>query len=450
MKNNEEIKNIYQYVSTGLMILLICFLTLGTISIIRDNIDYLSFSKGMSCFGFFSFVLYIIYKVINKEGIKFKDYIVILLSILGFLSYKLALDPQMALEGTFGRNEGLRVILSYYMFFLLSSTLTKESQKRVIYALLVTGIIQIIIGTFQTLRITNILGYDRSLNFSTNYKFASGTFGNPNLYSTYIILGFMICYGRLIKEKEMKSIIVNSILTLIFTYGLIIGNTTGCFLAAGIVILVTLGMKINKNNYKKVLMFLLAFIPIALGSILIFDNFVNHRITYTMNKNIEEIKDIFKNGISDSTGNNRVYIWKETLKKVPEYYYAGIGIDNFSLINDGTYLCAEANGKTECFDKAHNEFIQILITEGVFALVAYLSLLGYTVYIYFKNKNYKDNHNYVIFIAFITYLIQAQFNISVITVAPVFYMFLGYLNSFELVLEEPKNKREKKAKKKSK
>lgn len=446
MKNNEEIKNIYQFVSTGLMILLVSFLTLGTILIIRDNIDYLGFSKGISCFGVFSFILYIIYKIINKEGIKFKDYIIILLSILGFLSYKLALDSQMALEGTFGRNEGLKVILSYYMFFLLSSTLTKENQKRVIYTVLVTGIIQIIIGTFQTLRITNILGYDRSLNFSTNYKFASGTFGNPNLYATYIILGLMICYGRLIKKKDKKSIIINSILTLIFTYGLVIGNTTGCFLAVGIVVLITLAMKINKNNYKKVLLFLAVFIPVATGSVLIFDNFVNHRITYTMNKNIEEIKDIFKNGISDSTGNNRIYIWKETLKKVPEYYYVGIGIDNFSLINDGSYLCAEANGKTECFDKAHNEFIQILITEGVFALVAYLSLLGYTIYIYFKDKKYIDNHNYGIFIAFITYLIQAQFNISVITVAPIFYMFLGYLNYSEASEKEPIKKAKKKSK----
>ena len=77
------------------------------------------------------------------------------------------------------------------------------------------------------------------------------------------------------------------------------------------------------------------------------------------------------------------------------------------------------------FDKVHNEYLQILITEGIFALISYLLLFGW-VTIKGTINNYKNKEIYLI-LPVIGYLTQAFFNISVIEVAPFFYISLGLL-----------------------
>ena len=144
-----------------------------------------------------------------------------------------------------------------------------------------------------------------------------------------------------------------------------------------------------------------------------------NRVSKVINKNIREVNEILKNGIDDSTGNNRIYVWKESLKFLPKYYLTGIGIDNFYYINESAAICKFDEKEYECFDKAHNEYIQILMTEGIFAFIIYLGLIYYV----FKNGQGEFK------LVFLSYLIQAFFNISVITVAPVFYMIMGFLIS---------------------
>ena len=75
------------------------------------------------------------------------------------------------------------------------------------------------------------------------------------------------------------------------------------------------------------------------------------------------------------------------------------------------------------FDKAHNEYLQTLVTQGIFSLASYLFIFGYAVYIGIKNS-YRFKQIYLV-LPVIGYLIQAFFNVSVIEVAPIFYIALG-------------------------
>jgi putative inorganic carbon (HCO3(-)) transporter len=425
----KKIKKILEYLNIVSLVAIILCLNIGTIIVITKEKEYLDFSKWLLYIGIFCFILYIIHKIIYKEKPKLKDILILLLAFIACISYCFAIDKTMALYGSYGRNEGLFSLLTYYSIFLLASTIPKKNQKVIIYTLLFTGIIQIIIGTIQTLRINNVFGYDRSMNWSNNFKFASGTIGNPNFYSTYILMCLMYVYGCLIKSKDKFNIIFNAILTIIFSYGLIIGNTSSCIISFLLVLICTLIRKINKNNILKVVTIFLCTIIVLVFCFNILNKLCNNRIYSTLKNNVTEITTIFQEGITDETGNGRIYIWKETIKKVPRYIYTGIGIDNFSLINDGYYICTKVGKKNQCFDKAHNEYLQILITEGIFALIIYLLFLSYIIYVFCKNKKYNDFHFYGLSLAFISYLIQAFFNISVIPVAPVFYLMMGFIIS---------------------
>jgi putative inorganic carbon (HCO3(-)) transporter len=131
----------------------------------------------------------------------------------------------------------------------------------------------------------------------------------------------------------------------------------------------------------------------------------------------KEVKEISTGNLNESYGTNRVHIWKETIKVVPKNIYFGVGIDNFLNAFGDEPLKSE---RGRMIDKAHNEYLQILITEGIFTLIAYLIFL-----ISICLKGLKMNSIYLIPV--FGYLVQAFFNISVIEVAPLLYILMGFI-----------------------
>lgn len=411
----KELKKILSICSFIVLFLLILYLNIGTAVLIFFKLSYSEFSYGLYFFGGLIFILYIIQKIINKSRIELKDLFIFLLILFGIVSYLFAYRRKDALFGVITRNEGLLSLISYYMIYLLASTMNIKSQKRLLNLFLCTGIFQVVIGMIQTLQITNVFGYDRSINWSVNFKFASGTLGNPNFYSTYILMCLLYAFGCLLEQKNIKFLLI----FIFFVCGLIIGNTTSCIMSFVLWFLIVFCRKINRKNIKKYILITSFSLALIIFCLSFLDKFINNRISHTMNKNIEEIQQILDDGITDSTGNYRVYIWRETLNKIPKYYLTGIGIDNFSYINDGNYLCA-GDKNYQCFDKAHNEYLQILICEGIFNFLIYVVLIIYTLVT--QNRCIKG-----VYLAIYGYLFQAFFNISVIPVAPIFYMLLGFM-----------------------
>ena len=124
-----------------------------------------------------------------------------------------------------------------------------------------------------------------------------------------------------------------------------------------------------------------------------------------------------------------MFVWKNTLKVVPKHLLHGVGVDNFyDAFDTPLFRFIKGGDAIEYYDKAHNEYLQKLVTEGIFSLITYLSML-FIIFINSIKKVFKDNESIVIalFLAFIGYLVQAFFNISVIEVAPLFWIICGLL-----------------------
>jgi len=78
------------------------------------------------------------------------------------------------------------------------------------------------------------------------------------------------------------------------------------------------------------------------------------------------------------------------------------------------------------FDKAHNEYLQILICLGFTGLISYLALVGSSVTAALKRVT--GNRRLLPFLGgAAAYLVQAFFNISVPITAPLLWVFLGVL-----------------------
>ena len=120
----------------------------------------------------------------------------------------------------------------------------------------------------------------------------------------------------------------------------------------------------------------------------------------------------------EELGNSRLMIWKNSLPLVKEYWLIGCGLDNFKN--------AYPNWGSVKVDKAHNVYLQISVTNGIPALILFLVLLFIVFLKGIKNRN---SYLFPIYMAFIGYSIQAFLNISVIDVAPYYFIIIGLILS---------------------
>ena len=91
--------------------------------------------------------------------------------------------------------------------------------------------------------------------------------------------------------------------------------------------------------------------------------------------------------------------------------------DNF----DGLYEYIEKYDKI--IDKAHNEFLEYWACGGILTLISYVALIGVILTKLFKRR--EDDGCKIYFLMILGYVIQSFFNISVIGVAPLYWILLG-------------------------
>ena len=120
-----------------------------------------------------------------------------------------------------------------------------------------------------------------------------------------------------------------------------------------------------------------------------------------------------------------------------EYPIFGVGYDNlgFAYPNKKTevyyYITNNEIVKEEIsggpyVDNAHNVYLHILVASGILGLIPLLILLLYT----FIHALGSNNKLIIILLGgFVAYSIQAFTNISVIEVAPIYYIIIGLILS---------------------
>ena len=128
-------------------------------------------------------------------------------------------------------------------------------------------------------------------------------------------------------------------------------------------------------------------------------------------------------------------IWKQTVALLPEYWLFGCGIE-LLIVHCFDHVDI---GEAFAFDRAHNEYLNLWVTEGIFALVIYLVFLFALflpgIAMFMKNKKTGavrqggDEVSKIALFAFFGYIAQAFFNSSVVQVAPYFWMICGLLYS---------------------
>ena len=351
---------------------------------------------------------YLIGILTKKYKFTYIDYLMYFLVLFAVFATIFAYNREVAVFGEKWRYEGLLSILSYYFIFLNIKNMHNEKyKKQIIDTILYVALFQAIYGFLQVYTTLPFIKH-----YSKGYM-AMSLCGNPNFFGSYILLPLMISMGHYLKDGGKK----NLVFTIIFYLSLVTTQSTGPFLTS--IITFILMVLIFGKNFK--LTRILIVVLIFVGGYFFIDKTTNY--AFTKRRIIPEEAYMISTELKNRTGdvntlsNGRVEVWKRTIPLVKKYWFMGAGLDNFQYVYP-------YNTRREIFDKAHNVYLQIGVTNGVIVLGIYLLIC----FIAFLNGfKFKKGIDIGIYSAFIAYSIQAFANISVIDVAPIYFMILGLI-----------------------
>lgn len=362
---------------------------------------------------FFMLIIYLYLIFSKKQKIGLIDILIYILTILAFLSTKYALEFETSFFGEMYRYDGLLTILSYYLLMLNAKSIKCEKYKKnIIKLFLLIGIFQSIYAIFQSYTHFSFIR-----RHSIEYM-AMGWCSNPNFFGSYMVMQLLLIgYIYIYDSKKIYLLIY-----MLFGIALYIAESTGPVIS--VVFVLIFSIFVIPKKFKKILkLFIILLISFA---------FADWSLKYVQEHKYEE--EIIPNyDISsevstvlttppENLGNGRLTIWKNSIPLVKKYWLIGCGLDNFKNVYP--------NWGPIKVDKAHNVYLQIAITNGIPALILFLGLL---FIVFLKGIKYKNSFLVPVYMAFIGYSVQAFLNISVIDVAPYYFIIIG------LILSECKN-----------
>jgi hypothetical protein len=140
-----------------------------------------------------------------------------------------------------------------------------------------------------------------------------------------------------------------------------------------------------------------------------------------------QAREALHGNLDDDFGTGRVFVWRSSLSAASEHLWWGTGPDTFDKAFEPFQAETQLRYNLR-FDKAHNDYIQILVCCGILALIAYLALLAgaFTPHLI---RAFDDPLLLAAIGAGLSYCIQSFFGVDVPIASPLFWMILGLTGS---------------------
>ncbi len=147
---------------------------------------------------------------------------------------------------------------------------------------------------------------------------------------------------------------------------------------------------------------------------------------------LHELHLLLHGTVSASFGSGRFYIWKNVWERIPQHFFFGAGPDTMSLAGIEPFERFDESLNMNLvahIDTAHNEYLNILYHQGIFALISYLGA-QVALLIRWIRTGAKNRGAALFGGAVVCYGVQALFGISQFITTPFFWVALGLLEYF--------------------
>jgi putative inorganic carbon (HCO3(-)) transporter len=310
------------------------------------------------------------------------------------------------------------------MTLFLIGRYSKISDNKFYEAVIYTAVIVSIYGILQYHGFDPFSRNYRTLNYG---KSAFSTMGNPNFLGSYLVLMIPVTVYLYIIKKRNFGLLSYSVLL----YCLLCTRTRGAWLGTilSAMFFVILHI-ISDRNFKYYLKRYLVIILISILIMLLFNLLSDGGLVDRFLSILFDADEFLSGGAkSDYTGSHRGFIWKRVIELIKTKPLTGYGIENLgeTFIKYYSNDMIEFWGEIRYVDKTHNDFLNIAVTTGVPSMIIYLSFV--ISIINTCVKNFKYNMGLLLLPSVLGYLAAIFFNISVTSVAYVYWVFLGMIAS---------------------
>jgi O-antigen ligase len=213
--------------------------------------------------------------------------------------------------------------------------------------------------------------------------------------------------GRYFPDKRRLFFLAVALVS--FTTGLFTSSITpviGC--AAAVVVMFICAVYYGESRYVKSVLQILAVMAVIFLVVLAFQG-LWFRDTY-----IARFDGFFRKMIVGSTVNDsrNLYTsaWSASLAAIKAHPLFGVGPDGFAAWQNFTPMT---------YDKSYNEYLFVAVTRGIPSALIFIAFIVYSARRLIKD--FKNPFSVVCLIALVAYAVQAFFNASAVTVAPLFW-----------------------------
>lgn len=353
-----------------------------------------------------------IWKFVSTVGIKkiifsfIKKYFYIFLLILAYLFISLlwSLDASWSFWGDFSRQTSLHNELFFVAFLFLISVnliLFKDSKKIIGRALFVVSCSSFLVSLYA---VCQYFGFD-FLVWQESAKItgrAMSTLGQPNFLGSFLLLSIPLTFylARYRRNIYLRCFLVVVLLTQLLA--LLFSGSRGAWIA--LIIMLGVVFLLYKKSRKITLIVGLSLATVVL--VLFFNN----------NIFSQRFKGAFD--LKQGSSSVRTFIYSRSLQASFETPL-GFGLENQreALIPYYEVSSAQKNKVNVVFDRAHNIFLDIVLTLGFLGLIIYLYLYYFIFKIIRKNVvlEKRDKELFLVLgLSIFSYLISLFFNFATI------------------------------------
>lgn len=398
----------YYYANVKVLYFIVFVLTLWSIKIIEAKVKMSLFS---------------LYKIRPVEWL-FACFLVFI-----FFSTVYSVRPSFVGERT--QHNGILVMISYALLFIFTSrSVSPFFQRKAIELTITSSFFVSVYGIFQYLGV-KILPQDELSKLLFKQRILS-FFDNPDYFGSYLVLLTVLTFSMYLSSENWRKTVYY--LIILFTLGLALLLTETRSAWVGVIIggtfLILTSIIINRMLWKKISLLIMCCIVLLLSMNLSTDfNYYERAVTI-----VNDAQKIVTNVDSGSAGASRWYIWKVSLPLIKEYFWLGSGPNTFQYVFhsglDPDYWRFLSGGPI--YD-VNSEYLHIALTLGVPALVIYILIITTVIFAgIIKARHFVGSEKiqmYGLIASAIGYMTQAIFNINVVSVAPYYWMLMGFIYS---------------------
>jgi len=403
-------------------------------------------------------------KMVRQRRILFKrtplDIPLLIFLISQFLSFLFSIDRHTSLWGYYSRfHGGLLSTISYLLlYYALVTNLDKEKVFKSIYSLLMSAIL--------------VTGYGILEHFGIDAKYwvqdvqnrVFSTLGQPNWLAAWLAalapIPLALAIANFKKQKVKSSVfcLLFSVFCLCLFFTKSRSGIPGAILALGLFFFILLAQKLIAFKKQLLLPIIVIFILGLLGS-----SYLGLKTLFThprqdlayifgfTNQTTVPLHKSYEGG--SESGDIRKIVWRGTVDIAKHYPLFGSGVETFAY-SYYNFRPVQHNLLSEwdfLYNKAHNEYLNILATTGFLGLGAYLLLIGWVIWFFIRiitNLNNPNHSEYLLiglFSGWISILVTNFLGFSVVPVALLFFLYPAIAIVIARI-EEPENKRVKEVK----